>query len=342
MIRRPPRSTQPTTLFPYTTLFRSRELLTSPLSSPERLSERSRELYTLLVAPTERWIEGAERLLVAADGPLHSLPFSALEAADGSPLIARRPLHSTASAALYVEVRKRRLPPSPPDRLRISAFGDPAQGGPAGERPSGAAELKRSALRLRGFPLGPLPASRAEVEAIQSLFPRTRSFLGEAATEGRARSLDREVDIVHFAVHALVDASQPYRSSLVLAAPAARSGDDEDGLFEAREIIASLDLNASLVTLSACETAMGRQMGGEGLVGLTRAFQFAGTRSVLASLWAVGDRPTAELMRRFYGGLRQGMAKDEALRAAQLELLRDPATAHPSSWAGFVLMGDYL
>jgi CHAT domain-containing protein len=83
-------------------------------------------------------------------------------------------------------------------------------------------------------------------------------------------------------------------------------------------------------------------MGGEGLVGLAQAFQVAGARSVLASLWPIADRPTARLMRLFYAELRAGRTKDEALRQAQLALLRDPVTSHPANWAGLLLIGDYL
>jgi CHAT domain-containing protein len=101
-------------------------------------------------------------------------------------------------------------------------------------------------------------------------------------------------------------------------------------------------IDADLVTLSACETGLGKELGGEGLVGLTRAFQYAGAHSVLASLWSVGDDSTAELMTRFYGYLKAGKTKDDALRAAQIELIR---TRRPSSrpfhWAAFQLIGDW-
>src|SRR6185369_12208084 len=97
-----------------------------------------------------------------------------------------------------------------------------------------------------------------------------------------------------------------------------------------------------LVTLSACDTGLGKEMGGEGLIGLTRAFQYAGARSVLASLWSVADDSTADLMRRFYTYLKQGKSKDEALRLAQVDLIRGPkATSHPYHWAAFQLSGDW-
>jgi CHAT domain-containing protein len=96
------------------------------------------------------------------------------------------------------------------------------------------------------------------------------------------------------------------------------------------------------VTLSACDTARGREMGGEGLIGLTRAFQYAGARSVLASLWGVSDLSTARLMRSFYGYLRSSKPKDEALRAAQIDEIREGSwSSHPFHWAAFQLTGDW-
>jgi len=103
-------------------------------------------------------------------------------------------------------------------------------------------------------------------------------------------------------------------------------------------------LDADLVTLSACESALGKEMGGEGLVGLTRAFQYAGARSILASLWSVADTGAAELMKRFYGYLKTGASKDEALRHAQADLLQGAGgseLSNPFHWAAFELIGDW-
>jgi CHAT domain-containing protein len=135
----------------------------------------------------------------------------------------------------------------------------------------------------------------------------------------------------------------PLNSALALTLPESPAPGRDNGLLQAWEIFEQVRLDADLVTLSACETALGQEMGGEGLVGLARAFQYAGARSVLASLWGVGDDSTAELMKRFYGHLQAGKAKDEALRAAQIDLLRGaaPGVAHPFHWAPFVLIGDW-
>jgi CHAT domain-containing protein len=107
-------------------------------------------------------------------------------------------------------------------------------------------------------------------------------------------------------------------------------------------VFEGLRVDAELVTLSACQSALGRERGGEGLLGLVRAFHYAGARSVLASLWSVSDRSTADVMHAFYGQLRRGVGKDEALRQAQLGLLRaGDARAHPFHWAAFQLSGDW-
>jgi CHAT domain-containing protein len=116
----------------------------------------------------------------------------------------------------------------------------------------------------------------------------------------------------------------------------------DNGLLQAWEVFESVRLDADLVVLSACASALGEERGGEGLIGLTRAFQYAGARAVAATLWNVDDRATARLMTLFYRRLRAGAAKDEALRAAQVELRSDPEVeaSAPYYWAAFQIFGD--
>ena len=131
---------------------------------------------------------------------------------------------------------------------------------------------------------------------------------------------------------------------MALTIPESWREGEENGLLQAWEIFEEIRINADLVTLSACDTALGKEFAGEGILGLSRAFQYAGARSVLASLWGVGDQHTAELMKRFYRYLKAGRSKDEALRGAQLDLLRsaaDPTAAHPFYWAAFQVIGDW-
>ncbi len=133
----------------------------------------------------------------------------------------------------------------------------------------------------------------------------------------------------------------PSNSALALTVPSQRREGEENGLLQAWEIFEQVRLDADLVTLSACETALGAELAGEGLIGLTRAFHYAGARSVLASLWRVADDSTSELMKSVYGYLKAGVTKDEALRRAQREAIKQPKTSAPFHWAAFTLSGDW-
>ncbi len=204
-------------------------------------------------------------------------------------------------------------------------------------QPKDSRSVVRSGVRLE-----PLPYTRDEVATIAKLYPeRSETYVGEAATEGRAKGVGRGVGVVHFACHGVVDEQFPLNSALALTIPEDPGEGGENGLLQAWEVFEGVRIDAELVVLSACETALGKEMGGEGLVGLTRAFQYAGARTVVASLWSVGDASTAGLMGRFYGGVKGGKAKDEAMREAQLALLRDPKTSHPFHWAAFQVIGDW-
>jgi CHAT domain-containing protein len=302
---------------------------------------RARALYRLLVAPAATAISGSERILVAPDGPLHSLPFGALLQPDGRYLIEAKPIHTVISATVYAEIKKERRAMAPPREIRVAAFGDPRYPGLSAGGPEEARDAVVPSAHLRGLPLVPLPGTRREVEALGALYPNSQIFVGSAATEEAAKALGRGPRIIHFAGHALLDRRMPINSYLALAIPEQPLPGQENGLLQAWEIFEQVRIDADLVTLSACNTALGKEMGGEGLIGLTRAFQFAGARSVLASLWAIGDGSTSRFMPRFYEHLSAGRTKDEALRQTQIEWIRDPRRSHPSYWAAFQLIGDY-
>jgi len=327
---------------------------------------QSASLYELLIGPAEPLIAAGDRVLISPDAPLTLLPFAALTRAadaDGSPaqfFVEWRPLHFVVSATVYAQL-KQKTPARRKDQPVLVAFGDPDYGSADGND----RENHLRAFAGRASELRPLPHTREEVEAIAKLFAEESSiYLGSQATEERAKSLDRKADYIHFASHGFLDERFPHASALALSIPAEDTESSENGFLQAWEIIEQMRLDADLVTLSACDTALGKDMGGEGLVGLVRAFQYAGARTVLASLWSVSDRSTAELMKRFYGYLKQGKPKDEALRAAQIEMIRtaarkgqaesgsrgvkrltkagEPASfASPFHWAGFQLNGDW-
>jgi CHAT domain-containing protein len=327
----------------------------------EGLAWFSRRLYRQLVEPAERWIAAGDRVVLVPDGPLHLLPFAALTRQDGRYLVEWKPLSTVLSGTVYAGLRKQRRDADamagPSSSQQWVAFGDPWF--PPRWTRSRPEEIGEP--RLRSFstrePLlwQRLPQSRREVEEIAALFPagHRKIYLDRQATEERAKAVGKEARIVHFATHAFVDDRSPFDSGLVLSIPEKLAEGRDNGLLQVWEIFESVRLNADLVVLSACETGSGEIRGGEGIIGLTRAFQYAGARSVLASLWRVEDLATAELMQRFYRHLRAGRPKDEALREAQLELIRHPLripdsrggsteenAAAPFFWAALQLVGD--
>jgi CHAT domain-containing protein len=174
-----------------------------------------------------------------------------------------------------------------------------------------------------------LEGAEAEVLAIAERYPgKARLYLGPEASLTNVKKVPLASECVHFAGHGLLDEAHPELSGLFL----------EGGLLTVSDIF-NLDMNAGLVVLSACETA-GTEVSGEGLVGLTRAFLYAGSPSVVVTLWRVEDRKTSDLMLRFYTNLDQSGDKSEALRQAKLGLLvRGGAAAHPYYWAPFILVG---
>jgi CHAT domain-containing protein/tetratricopeptide (TPR) repeat protein len=315
-----------------------RSLLGRPDTLLPEVKQRGRHLYDLLVRPAEPVLAKADRWLISPDGPLHSLPFAALFSG-GQYLVESRPIHIAASAAVYKEIRETRSEKPSAARMEFLALGDPLY--PALENDAETDPQVQDALR-RGLRLQRLPATRSEVKAISDLFPRTRVLLGRDATEEAIKTMAPQARRLHFACHGLLDEKFPLNSALALSIPEQPEEGRDNGLLQAWEVFEELRLEADLVTLSACDSGLGKELGGEGLVGLARAFQFAGARSVLASLWSVADVSTARFMKRFYGHLRGGKSKDEALRAAQVEQIREGAGAsHPFYWGAFQLFGDW-
>jgi len=193
----------------------------------------------------------------------------------------------------------------------------------------------------RGFSFVRLPYTRDEVLAISNLFPldQRHVYLGAEAREETVKSekLD-DFRFIHFATHSFLDEIRPGRSGILLSrAPQSL----EDGILQMGEIM-RLKMNADLVTLSACSTGLGKLVNGEGVLGLTRAFFYAGARNVAVLLWNVNDFATATLMVSFYRHLTRGVPESEALRQAKLSLLHSsqPLWHHPYFWAAFVIEGE--
>lgn len=351
-------------------LFRSLLLSGRDGSAPsEALNLQAHRLFGALLEPARDTLADSDRVVVCPDGPLHAIPFAALVVSGAQErrpryLAEQVPLHTTLSATLYGELRKaRKREAARGTAWKLALFGDPIypgveragtrgaeteNGEPEGDASAAASEETQrgsspSIPAVRARTLSPLPASRQEVEAIASMYPgRSLSYLGSSATETRAKSLGRSHRYVHFACHGLMDRRFPLDSGLALSSAARPKAGEDNGLLQAWEIFESVRLDADLVTLSACESGLGAELQGEGLQSLARAFQFAGARSVLASLWTVADATSARFMTRFYAGLKKGTPKDRALRDAQLSLIRESAGAsHPFYWAGFELIGDW-
>jgi CHAT domain-containing protein len=192
--------------------------------------------------------------------------------------------------------------------------------------------------RAGGLP--PLRFAEQETRAIAALYG-TQPLIGDAATEAAFRSHAPGSRLIHIAAHGQLDTTGPLSSRLYLAPDPSDPADD--GALEVHEVY-GLDLTrADVVTLSACQTQLGSQSNGDDIVGLSRAFIYAGAPTVVASLWSADDEATAALMTAFYAHLKEGMGKAQALAAAQSDLRNDEAHAqwaHPFYWAAFVVTGD--
>ncbi|MDW8167798.1 MAG: CHAT domain-containing protein [Acidobacteriota bacterium] len=304
----------------------------------------ARLLYQALVQPAEKWLAGKQELIIVPDGILYYLPFEVLlakgELTTEDPrrlpyLLKTYAVSYAPSASVWASLARE---PMKPAQKTLLAYADPVYRKVEAESAVGRA-FGSAFGEVRS--LSPLPHSRREAQEIARLYPRAEAvvYVGAQAREENVKGekLD-EFRFIHFATHGLLNENAPQYSGLVLTLPLALRDAREDGLLQVYEIF-NLKLNAELVVLSACETGLGKQVQGEGLVGLTRAFLYAGARAVLVSLWKVADVSTAELMVRLYRHLKAGQSKAEALRRARLELLQEEGFVHPFYWAPFILVG---
>jgi CHAT domain-containing protein len=220
-----------------------------------------------------------------------------------------------------------------PGNDRATAVGEAAQMG----------DLRRSATESGLRDLVRLRFSRQEADQIVRFAPEGKKFeaVDFAANRSSATSPEmRNYAIIHFATHGLINNQHPELSGIVLSLVDER-GRPQNGFLRLYDIY-NLKLEANLVTLSACQTALGKEVKGEGLVGLTRGFMYAGAPRVVASLWQVEDRATAVLMGRFYEAmLRRGLRPAAALREAQVSMSKDRRWRAPHNWAAFTFQGEW-
>ena len=302
--------------------------------------ESSRQLYQDLVAPASAALAGKTELVVVPDGALYYVPFEALLTEDARgrsyndlPYLVRRYAVSyVPSASVLAGLRMPRSEPAPAatGRRRLAAFAPFTAAG-------GTAAWERGALE--GWNLLPLPASQREVSQIAALYPGSALELvgGDASESNASRNpAVAAAERLHFATHAQPDERHPELSGLVLASG---PGADDDGFLQVYEIF-NLKLSADLAVLSACQTALGKEVTGEGLVGLTRAFFYAGVPSVVVSLWNVVDGPTPDLMLSFYENLDRLGSRARALQQAKLAMIARRDFSHPAYWAPFILAGE--
>jgi len=316
-----------------------------------------RDLSRLLLAPAAERIAAFPRLVVLADGALHAVPFAALPVPGGGDgvgddvgeiLLDRHEVvylpSTTVLAWQRQRLARRSLAPRPLAMVADAVYraSDPRLTGEATE-PVLTADLSRALDALDLEVLEELPYSTEEARSILAMVPEGKPLaaLGFAANRQRVLSGDlSEYRVVHFATHGLLHPNHPQLSGLVLSLYD-EEGHPVDGFLRAHEI-AALNLPAELVVLSACKTGLGREIRGEGMVGLSHAFFRAGARRLVLSLWNVDDRATADLMTRFYRHLwRGGLPAGQALRRAQLEVRAEERWREPYYWAAFTLQGDW-
>jgi CHAT domain-containing protein len=307
----------------------------------------SRDLAALgrvLLAPAARRLD-APKVVVVADGALHLVPFAALPSPQApGPLLDRSEVVHLPSASAGVLLAR---VPARSGSSAVAVFADPvfrADDERVGDRSRVASTAKMASLPrelTRDGRLARLPFTRREARAIQAL----AGSAGRVALDfdaSREAALDERLSsyrFVHFATHGLLNASRPELSGIVLSL-VDRTGRPQNGLLTALDAY-NLRLDADLVVLSGCRTALGKDVRSEGIVGLTRGFMYAGARGVLASLWPVDDLATSELMRVFYEGLLgpRRLSPPAALREAQAHVRSRRAWSSPYYWAAFQLQG---
>jgi CHAT domain-containing protein len=318
----------------------------------------SQQLSRLLLGPVT--LARAKRILIVPDGSLQYIPFAALPlpstGRSKEPLVNSQEVVLLPSASVLASLRKAaatRIPPT----ATAAIFADPVF---EQDDPRLALLRTRGRISMQERPpaltraisdigassyIARLPATRNEANAIANIL-RSRDAQGvyvkldfdasreDVLNEGLAR-----FRLVHFATHGVVDTSHPEMSGLILSL-IDRTGKKKDGYLRLGDIY-KLKLAADLVVLSSCDSALGKDLESEGIIGLPRGFLHAGAKSVIATLWKVNDEATARLMTSLYLRIQRGESPSSALRGAQLEMVHDRQWSRPYYWAAFSLQGDY-
>jgi len=319
------------------------------------LSEATARLSRMMLRPARAYL-GLHRLLIVSEGVLQYIPLAILPdpANTSQLLLAAHEIVSIPSASVLAELRRSVLGRQPASQTvavladRVFDPGDPRVSGRRSAQTTPVAQDVQRSASASGVTDGQsriprLPFSRREAQSISAVTPHGTALQALDFRASRAMAMSPELAryrIVHFATHGLLNSETPALSGMVLSLVDER-GTPQDGFLRLHEIY-NLDLPAELVVLSACQTALGKEVKGEGLIGLTRGFMYAGAARVVASLWKVDDVATAELMSRFYRGmLTEGLRPAAALRTAQLEMWKQKRWQNPYFWAAFQLQGEW-
>ncbi|MBW4613612.1 MAG: tetratricopeptide repeat protein [Desmonostoc vinosum HA7617-LM4] len=327
--------------------------------SPEETAKAADELSKLILAPVADKLE-QQRIVIVGDDALQYIPFAALtsgKSATGSnyqPLVVNHEIISLPSISTIAIIRQQlKTRAKAPKTLAILA--DPVFTA-SDERVTGKSTntnndldielqqsaLNRSARNINLSQIERLKNTRTEAQEILKLIPsdRLQAFDFDANYNWATNKQLSQYRMLHFATHGFLDSTNPELSGIVLSL-IDKQGKPQKGFLRLAEIF-NLDFPAELVVLSACETGLGKEVKGEGLVGLTRGLMYAGAARVVVSLWNVNDEATSLLMRQFYSEmLQRGLSPAAALRAAQLKLWQQEQWRNPYSWAGFTLLGEW-
>jgi CHAT domain-containing protein len=285
--------------------------LLSKNSKIDYVIKLSSELYNYLILPIEDLIRPGENLAIVPTGKLLKLPFQSLVKSGKDKnqivyLIEKNPVYYINSLRLFY---------TPNNKVggdyKVMAFGNPDNS---------------------------LPFAEEEVNELKTINPNSEIYVKDAATETRAKTIPAGFDVIHFATHGVLDFNK-FQNSYILLAPDKEK--KEDGKLTLGEIVGITNLrNLSMVTLSACNTAVSEQKIKGWINNPAQSFIDIGVKSVVATLWSVDDKATSMLMKEFYTNLKT-KTKSDAIRDAQIKLIKSKEFKHPYYWAPFVLIGDY-
>jgi CHAT domain-containing protein/Tfp pilus assembly protein PilF len=330
----------------------------SSRNNPNQVAQANDAISQMILQPVAAQL-GQKRLLIVGDGVLNYLPFAALSLPGKSgengnpPLIVDHEIVLLPSASTLGILRQNYNDRQPPNRT-LAILADPVFSANDERVKNSSSATTQQAVesanpglsRSRGdnnAQFERLNFTRQESQIIQALFPansRTESLDFEASRATATSPNLSLYKIIHFATHGFANSERPELSGIVMSL-VDEKGNPLNGFLRLTDIF-NLKLAADLVVLSACQTGMGQNIQGEGLVGLTRGFMYAGAQRVVVSLWSVDDERTAALMESFYKGmLQKGLTPAAALRAAQLEMWKQEKWNSPYYWAAFTLQGEW-